>query len=98
MHSYLLVGEFLAGVCLFWMIEPVDSDHHVAAPRFPHALNAADKGQVGPAGREEHGAITDADHFSAAHNGLIEELLSLALHATSLKGVRKRQTGHGVEG
>lgn len=67
------------------MIEPVDSDHHVAAPGLPHALDAADEGQVGPPGRQEHGTVTDADHLSAAYNGLVEELLGLALHTTSLQ-------------
>lgn len=71
------------------MIEPVDPDHHVAAPGLPHALDAADEGQVGPAGGQEHGAVTDADHLSPAHNGLIEELLGLALHAASLSGFSK---------
>lgn len=83
--SYLLVGEFLAGVRLLWMIEPVDPDHHVAAPRLPHALDAADEGQVGPAGGQEHGAVADADHLSSSHDGLVEELLSFALHAASLR-------------
>lgn len=68
------------------MIEPVDPDHHVAAPRLPHALDAADEGQVGPAGGQKHGTVTDADHLSAAHNGLIEEFLRLALHTASLSG------------
>ncbi len=68
------------------MIEPVDPDHHVAAPRLPHALDAADEWQVRPAGGQEHGAVADTDHLSASHNSLIEELLSLALHTSSLGG------------
>lgn len=71
------------------MIEPVNSDHHVAAPRLPHALYAADERQVGPAGRQEHSTVTDADHLSATHNSLIEELLSFALHTASLCGFPK---------
>lgn len=75
------------------MIEPVNSDHHVAAPRLPHALYAADERQVGPAGRQEHSTVTDADHLSATHNSLIEELLSFALHTASLEvGVRRGQS------
>lgn len=84
--SYLLVGEFLSRVCLLWMIEPVDPDHHVAAPGLPHALDAANKGQVGSPSRQEHGTVTDADHLSAAYNRLVEELLGLALHTSSLEG------------
>lgn len=67
------------------MVEPVDSDHHVAAPRLPHALDPADKRQVWPASREEHSTVTDPDHLSASHYGLIEELLSFSLHSPSLK-------------
>lgn len=83
--SYLLVGEFFAWVGLLWVVEPVDSDHHVAAPGLPHALDASDEGQVGSAGGQEHGTVADADHLSASNDGLVEELLSLALHTTSLQ-------------
>lgn len=71
------------------MIEPVDPDHHVAAPGLPHALDAADKRQVGPAGGQEHSTVPDADHLSAAYNGLIKELLSFSLHTASLSGFPK---------
>lgn len=71
------------------MIEPVDSDHHVASPGLPHALDAADEGQVGAAGGQEHGTVTDTDHLSATDDGLIKELLSFALHTSSLSGFPK---------
>lgn len=67
------------------MIEPVDSDNHVAAPRLPHALDSADEGQIRPTGRQEHGTVADADHLSAADNGFVEELLRFALHTASLR-------------
>lgn len=85
----LLVGEFLAGVRLLRVVEPVDPDHHVAAPGLPHALDAADEGQVGPPGRQEHGAVPDADHLPATHDGLVEEFLGLALHSASLEKTEK---------
>lgn len=66
------------------MVEPVDTDHHVAAPGLPHALDAANEGQVGAAGRQEHGTVADPDHLLAADNGLIEKFLGFALHSTSL--------------
>lgn len=79
------------------MVEPVDPDDHVAAPRLPHALDTADEGQVRPTGGQEHSAVTDADHLSTSHDGLVEELLSLAFHAASLKVCVKRgQVGDGV--
>lgn len=84
-HSYLLVGEFLSRICLLWMVEPVDPDHHVAAPGLPHALDASDEGQVRPAGGQKHGTVTDADHLPASHDGLVEELLGFAFHSSSLK-------------
>lgn len=71
------------------MIEPVDPDHHVAAPGLPHALDATDEGQVGAASGQEHCTVPDADHFSATHNGFVEELLSLPLHTASLSGFPK---------
>lgn len=83
--SCLLVGEFLARVGFLWVVEPVDPDHHVAAPGLPHALDAADEGQVWPSGGQKHGAVSDADHLSATHDGLVEEFLGLALHAASLE-------------
>lgn len=88
-NFYLLVCEFLAGVRLLWMIEPVDPDHHVAAPGLPHALDATDEGQVGAASGQEHCTVPDADHFSATHNGFVEELLSLPLHTASLEGPQR---------
>lgn len=79
------------------MIEPVDPDHHVAAPRLPHALDAADERQVWSAGRQEHGTVTDPDHLPTSHNGLVEELLRLALHAASLMGgIRRGQVSYRV--
>lgn len=72
------------------MVEPVDPDHHVAAPGLPHALNAADEGQVGPPGGQEHGAVPDADRLSATHDGLVEELLGFPLHAASLENDSRR--------
>lgn len=97
-NFYLLVSEFLARVCLLWMIEPIDPDHHVAAPGFPHALDAANEGQVGPASRQEHCTVPDADHLSATDNGLIEKLLGLALHTTSLEVVIRGQTVYNIKG
>lgn len=92
-NSDLLVSEFLARVRLLWMIEPVDPDHHVATPGLPHALDAADKGQVGPTGGQKHSTVPDADHLSATHDGLIEELLGLALHTASLVDRPVREKG-----
>lgn len=83
-RSYLLVCELLARVGLLWVVEPVDPNHHVATPWLPHALDAADEGQVGPARWQEDGAVADADHLPAPDDGLVEELLGLALHTAPL--------------
>lgn len=82
---HLALVEALARAGLLRVVEPLDADHHVAAPRLPHALDAADVGQVGAASRQEHGAVPDADHLLAAHDGLVEQLAGLALHATALR-------------
>lgn len=71
---------------LLGMVEPFDLHHHVAAPRLPQALDAADIGQVGSSGRQEDGTVPDAQHLLASDNGLVEEFPGLSLHAAPLQG------------
>lgn len=82
--AYLAFIEFFPRVGFFWVIKPFDSDHHVVPPRLPHALDAADVGQVGAASGEENGAVSDADDLLAPHNGLVEQLPGLPFHSSSL--------------
>lgn len=66
------------------MVKPFDSDHHVVPPGFPHALDAANVGQVGAASREENCAVSDADDLLAPHYGLVEQFPGLPFHSSSL--------------
>lgn len=82
----LALIELLPRVSFFGVVEPFDSDHHVVPPGLPHALDAADVGQVGATGRQEDGTVPDADNLLPANDGLVEELAGLALHPTPLWG------------
>lgn len=76
---------------LLWVVEPLDLHHHVAAPRLPHALDAANVGQVGPPSRQEDGTVPDVQRLLAPDDGLVEQLPGLPLHAPPLQGDTQRQ-------
>lgn len=78
---------------LLGMVEPFDLHHHVAAPRLPQALDAADIGQVGSSSRQEDCTVPDAQSLLASDDGLVEEFPGLPLHASPLQGRPAEHSG-----
>lgn len=82
--AHLALVELFAWAGLFRMVEPLDANYHVVAPRLPHALDPTNVGQVGATSRQKDRAVPYADHLLASNDGFVEELASLAFHASPL--------------
>lgn len=93
-ESNLSVMKFLSRVGFLRMIEPFDTDHHVVSPGLPHALDVSNKWEVGSSSRQEHGTVSNTDHFLPTHYGFVEKLLCLPFHSSPLSEVKGKVKGY----
>lgn len=66
---------------LLWMIEPLDSDNHIARVRLPHRNNSANVGTIGSSRGQKHCTITNLDRLSAPLYCLEELFLDATFNA-----------------
>lgn len=76
--EYLAIPVPFAQFSLFRMVKPFHLHNHIAGPRFPQALNAANIRKVRTARRQKYSTVAHSDYIFTPDNCLVEEFPCLS--------------------
>lgn len=84
-REYLAIPMPFAQFSLFRMIKPFHFHNHIAGPRFPKTLNAANIRKVRAARRQKYCTVANSDYVFTPDDGLVEKFSCFSFQTSPLK-------------